>query len=212
MKKKDIWSFLNKAFCELLGYGLLTAIYFRLDIMEFLFHNRKLIEKAGFMENFIAPCFLILVLFTVSIGLLTPASIFLESIVDDMRRKKAGHKAARKYATGRMSAGRRSDLRSGVVGIDNADWEAVNHLQSQMRQVAEKNAMEAAHYAADAAWRASEDARLAGTGIEFGGRNPDLNLNPGMASTMDSWSSSGYSGMNSGFSSGCGFSSFGSPF
>ena len=49
--------------------------------------------------------------------------------------------------------------------------------------------------AIDNAMRAAEDARLAATGIEFGGYNPDPNLNPGMSSTMQDFGCNNSFGM-----------------
>ena len=49
--------------------------------------------------------------------------------------------------------------------------------------------------AMDTAMRAAEQARLQATGIEFGGYNPDPNLNPGMQSSMHGFGGSNASGM-----------------
>ena len=49
------------------------------------------------------------------------------------------------------------------------------------RQMADRQNQQAM----DNAMRAAEEARLAATGIEFGGYNPDPNLNPGMQSMQN---------------------------
>lgn len=97
--------------------------------------------------------------------------------------------------------------------IHNATKKAVNHYAnddyrkmradyleyrnrqelSQMQQMDQINLQN--QQAQDAAARAAEDARLAATGIEFGGYNPDPNLNPGMQNQMQDFGQNNSFGM-----------------
>ena len=70
-------------------------------------------------------------------------------------------------------------------------YEAVHMQQAQeniqrILEITQDMQDEAARQAADDAMRAAETARLQNTGIEFGGYNPDPNLNPGMHFQQDS--------------------------
>lgn len=64
----------------------------------------------------------------------------------------------------------------------------VDMQNQQMIDMQNQQAMEQAAQAA-------ENARLAATGIEFGGYNPDPNLNPGMQSTLQDFGSNNSMGM-----------------
>lgn len=69
--------------------------------------------------------------------------------------------------------------------------------QQNQHMIDEQNRqfMESSMRAMDDSMRATEEARLASTGIEFGGYNPDPNLNPSMHSMMDNFSNPNQFGM-----------------
>ena len=75
-----------------------------------------------------------------------------------------------------------------------ADEQERREMENQTAQQAEFSrwCTEESLRASEEAMRAAEEARLAATGIEFGGYNPDPNLNPGMQSAMHDFSSQSF--------------------
>ena len=70
-----------------------------------------------------------------------------------------------------------------------SDEERVRERQENIRrsmEIGQEMHAQAARQADEAARQTAEDARLSSTGIEFGGYNPDPNLNPSMHSQQDS--------------------------
>ena len=107
-------------------------------------------------------------------------------------------------------------LKLGSSGQQNTrhtdSWGAADHVGSftdkeWTRQVNEQQAqqfMQQNQQAVDDAVRAGEEARLAGTGVEFGGYNTDPNMNPGMSFFQDNQ----FFQDNSFFSNNNGFNNF----